>query len=116
MEGDEANNVSDSAERLREVVLDLDLAQKRERELREEATALLAGLTAITDATSPAEVFARLLEALRAPFDFDCAMVLRPGEPGVLVVEAATEPLFSDARFTVRKAFERALQGRVSTH
>src|SRR3954447_3548610 len=106
-----------SPERLREVVLDLELAKGRERELREEATTLLAGLQAITDATHPSEVFERLLEALRVPFGFDAAFVLRPRESeNVLIVEATTDPLFSPARLPLTKAFARTLRGRVSTH
>lgn len=113
---DEGNKRADSPERLREVVLDLELAKVRERELREEATALLTGLSAITDSTSGAEIFERLLDALRVPFGFDAAFVLRPDPEGVLVVDTATDPVFHGARFVAAKGFERALRGRVTTH
>lgn len=113
---DDEPKQAESRERLRELVLDLELAKARERELREEATALLAGLSAITDATSPEEVIERVLAALRVPFAFDAAFVLRPREAeGVLVVETATDPLFHGVRFPVAKVFERALRGRVTT-
>ncbi|MFT3768163.1 MAG: ATP-binding protein [Minicystis sp.] len=105
-----------TAERLREVVLELELAKEHEQQLRHEATALLEGLRALTEAKTPEEIFLRLLEALRAPLRFDAAFVLRPidAEASLLVV-VSTEPLFVGARFPQGKALKRALEGKVTT-
>lgn len=105
-----------TAERLREVVLELSVAREHERLLREEATALFEGLRALTEAKAPEEVFPRLLEGLRVPLQFDAAFVLTPaGEGDALVVTVTTEPLFAGARFTPQRALRRALEGRVVT-
>ena len=103
-------------ERLREVVLDLEIAKEHEQLLREEATALLEGLRALTEAKTPEAVFLQLLEALRAPLRFDAALVMRPidGEEA-LVVDVSTEPRFLGARFAQGKAMKRALGGKVTT-
>jgi serine phosphatase RsbU (regulator of sigma subunit) len=117
MSADESRptSASESAERLREVVQDLYLARETERELREEASALLRGLTAITEATTPAEVLEHLLATMRAPFGFAAAFVLRIAREGVLVVDITTDAAFAGATFTIGKTFERSLRGRVST-
>lgn len=106
-----------TAERLREVILELELAQEHERELREEATTLLDGLRALTDARTPEEVFRRLLEVLGAPLGFDMAMVLRPTpDLATLIVETGTDPRFFGLRIPVGRALRRALDGAVTNH
>ncbi|APR86213.1 PAS/PAC sensor signal transduction histidine kinase [Minicystis rosea] len=105
-----------TAERLREVVLDLEVAKEHEQQLREEASALLLGLRALTEAKTPEEVFLRLLEALRAPLRFDEAFVLRPIDAErALAVDVSTEPRFVGARFPQGRALTRALDGKVTT-
>jgi signal transduction histidine kinase len=106
-----------TAERLREVVLELEIAKEHERQLREEATALLEGLRALSEAQTPEALFLQLLEALRAPLRFDAAFVMRPrgGAEGELVVDVSTEPLFLGARFAQGKTLKRALDGKVTT-
>jgi serine phosphatase RsbU (regulator of sigma subunit) len=105
----------ESAERLREVVQDLYLARETERELREEASALLRGLTAISEASTPDDVITHLLASLQAPFGYGAAFLLRVGEGDALSVASATDPAFEAATFVVGKTFERTLRGRVST-
>lgn len=106
-----------TAERLREVVLDLEVAKEHEQLLRQEATALLDGLKALTEAKTPEEIFRRLLEALRGPLGFDAALVLRPIDAeDSLVVDVTTDPVFVGARFSLGKTFKRALGGKVTTH
>ena len=105
-----------TAERLREVVLDLEAAKEHEQLMRQEATALLEGLKALTEAKTPEDIFRRLLEALRGPLGFDAALVMRPIDADEsLLVEVSTEPIFLGARFPLGKAFRRALDGKVTT-
>lgn len=106
------------AERLRELLLDLEQAQRRERELRVQSEALLAGVRAITEATSPDELIAGIFRSLREPLGFDDAFVLRPArEAGVLRVAAATRGALVGAPWRIGKAFGRLLASvRVATH
>jgi HPt (histidine-containing phosphotransfer) domain-containing protein len=114
---EEKSGAEVSAERLREVVLDLEVAKAHEQQLRQEATALLDGLKALTEATTPEEMFRRLLEALRGPLGFDAALVTRQiDEEDALVVDVSTDPVLMGARFPLGKTFRRALGGRVTTH
>ena len=107
-----------SAERLRELLLDLEQAQRRERELRIQSDAILSGLRALSEAATPDELFARVLEALREPLAFDAALVLRqrPGSP-VLMCAGATDVRFIGRSWTAGRTFERIFSaGRVVVH
>jgi HPt (histidine-containing phosphotransfer) domain-containing protein/GAF domain-containing protein len=112
------HELNSSTERLREVLLDLEHAQRRERELRIQSEALLSGLQALSDATTPEELFSRILEALREPLSFEAAFVLRPSAtPQTLVCTAATETRFLGSSWILGKTFTRVLQaGRVVVH
>lgn len=111
------NDTTATAERLREIVVDLEVAREHERQLRQEATALLDGLKALTEAKTPEEVFLRLLEALRAPLGFDNALVMRPidGQEGFRV-DVSTDKRFHGLHFPLAKTLKRALGGTVTTH
>lgn len=104
-----------SAERLREVLLDLEQVQQRERKLHAESEALLSGVRALSEATTPEELFSRILEALREPLAFEAAFVLRPGAtPETLTCTAATKAQFLGSSWTIGKTFARAIHaGRV---
>lgn len=106
------------AERLRELLLDLEQAQRRERELRAQSEALLAGVRALTEATTPDELFNGILRTLREPLAFDDAFVLRPSrEPNVSRVAASTNAALIGLPWRVGRAFSRILQsGRVAVH
>lgn len=112
------SETSQSTERLRELLLDLEQSQRRERELLAQSEALLAGVRALTEASTPDELFGRILEALRQPLSFDDAFVLRKSrESGVLVATSATHPLLVGTSWSIGKAFARVLQGgRVVVH
>jgi len=106
------------AERLRELLLDLEQAERRERELRVQSEALLAGVRSLAEATTPEELFDGMLRSLREPLGFDDAFVLRPSrEPSVSRVAAATAPALVGRAWRIGKTFSRALQsGRVAVH
>ena len=112
------NESSQSAERLRELLLDLEQSQERERALRAQSEALLAGVKALTEASTPDDLFARVIEALREPLSFDDAFVLRSSlDPSTLVATAATSPMLLGSRWTIGKGFARILHaGRVVVH
>lgn len=100
-----------SPERLREILLDLQNAQQRERGQRVQFEGLLAGVRALAEAQNPDELFERMFAALRGPLEFEAAFVLRPsGDTTKLVAAAATEPALSDTVWTPGKAFERVLR------
>jgi two-component system chemotaxis sensor kinase CheA len=109
-----ATSGAGAVERLREVVLDLERAKETERALREEAGALLEGLKAIAEARSADELFARLLQAMRAPLSSDVALVLREVD-GALRVVASTDAERIGLEVVAGKTLARALGGRVTT-
>ncbi len=106
------------AERLRELLLDLEQAERRERELRVQSEALLAGVRALTEATTPDELFDGILRTLREPLGFDDAFVLRPSrESNVSRVAATTNPTLLGLPWRVGRAFSRVLDsGRAAVH
>lgn len=114
MASDVEQNPLENAERLREVVLDLEKAKEIEKQLREEATALLDGLRALTEAKNPHELQQRLFAALRTPLGFDCALVLHP-EGDRLCVQAATDEHWIGTSIPVGKTLTRVLGGRLVT-
>lgn len=106
-----------SPERLRELLIELEESQQRERELRVQSDALLAGVRALAEASSPAELFSRVLESLREVLAFEHAFVLRGPPGGELVVTSSTTPLFLGTRWELGKSFARILSaGRVAIH
>lgn len=106
-----------SAERLRELLIELEESQQRERELRAQSDALLAGVRALAEASSPAELFTRILESLRDALAFDDAFVLRGTSGSDLVVTSSTAPVFLGTRWELGKSFARILSaGRVAIH
>jgi len=107
-----------SAERLRELLLDLEQSQQRERELRAQSDALLAGVRAFTEASSPDDLFRRVLDVLKEPLAFEDAFVLRAGsDASMLVATTATNEALLGTRWTLGKTFTRILSaGRVVVH
>ena len=77
----------------------------------------LEGLRAIAEARSSAELFSRLLGALRSPLAADMAVVLSDpdGQGRTLAVVASTDPSFAGAEITPGRTLLRALGGRVTT-
>ena len=99
-------------EELREALLDLEEARKKEIQQRQISEVLLAGLQVLVESRNSEDSFHKIFEVLRNPLDFHAACVLASGPDGLL-----TPIAFSDARFekTVWKpagAFRRAMTGK----
>lgn len=102
----------DTTEELREALLDLEEAGKRERQQRQVSEALLAGLHAIVMARDPDGIFHGLLDVLREPLDFKAAFVLREKREGTLTVAVSSDPAFADTVWRPQAMFERVFAGR----
>ncbi|MDJ0811832.1 MAG: response regulator [Desulfobacterales bacterium] len=99
-------------EELREVLLDLDHARRRERLLRQESEGMLEGLRILTRSQNTRDVFARLMHVLKNLIAFDHAFVLRERKQGDLSVVAFTDRIFAQGRWQPGKLFRRVLAGR----
>ena len=99
-------------EELREVLLDLDHARRRERLLRQESEGMLEGLRILTRSKNTRDVFARLMHVLKNLIAFDHAFVLRERKQGDLSVVAFTDRIFAQGRWQPGKLFRRVLAGR----
>ena len=99
-------------EDLREVLLDLDLARKREKMQRKESEGLLEGLRILTRSKDTKDVFLRLLGILKKLIDFDHAFVLRERRPAQLAVVAFSDPLFEHSRWQPHEMFDRVFGGQ----
>ena len=64
------------SEKLQETLLDLLRTREREKQLREENTAILAGIAAMAGANNKRQVFNSLLSVLRKYIGFEHALVL----------------------------------------
>ncbi len=99
-------------EELREVLLDLDHARRRERLLREESEGMLEGLRILTRSKNTQDVFSRLMHVLKNLIAFDHAFVLRERKQGDLSVVAFTDRIFAQGRWKPGEMFQRVLAGR----
>ncbi len=99
-------------EELREVLLDLDHARRRERLLRKESEGMLEGLRILTRSKNTRDVFARLMHVLKNLIAFDHAFVLRERKQGDLSVVAFTDRIFAQGRWQPGEMFHRVLAGR----
>ena len=64
------------SEKLQETLLDLMRSQEREKQLREENAAILAGISAMAGANNKRQVFNSLLTVLHKYIGFEHALVL----------------------------------------
>jgi signal transduction histidine kinase len=100
-----------TSEELREALLNLEEARKREEHQRQIAEALLAGLHAMVLTTDPQEMFLKLFEVMRQPLDFQGAFVLVLDEQGTLKTVASSDPSFIGTVWEPRAMFNRVLGG-----
>lgn len=100
------------SEKLQETLLDLMRTQERERQLREENAAILAGISAMAGANTKRQVFNSLLSVLRKYIGFEHALVLtREDETTSLKELVTTCPHFESTIWPVESTFIRALNG-----
>ncbi len=98
-------------EELREALLNLEEARKREENQRQIAETLLAGLHAMVLTTGPREMFLELFEVMRKPLDFQAAFVLVLEGQGTLKTVASTDPGFNGTVWEPHAMFKRVLEG-----
>jgi len=102
----------DKTELLREALIDLERANMRERELRQESEGLLEGLRILTLGGSGREKFSQLLAKLQTTFEFEDAFVIERRGDGALVPFVWTSELFADTVWHAHSFFERVLHGQ----
>ena len=100
------------SEKLQETLLDLLRSQEREKQLREENTAILAGISAMAGANNKRQVFNSLLSVLRKYIGFEHALVLtREDETTPLQELVTTCQLFESSTWPVSQTFIRSMNG-----
>ena len=114
VESDGLNTVSkEEAERFREIILDLEVAKKKEIEQRIFSESLVNGLKSLTSSDSTSSIFLNLLESLKDVLSFDTAMVLKKDPFGVLYdTMITTDPIFDEAIWKEGKVFKRLMKGK----
>ncbi len=83
----------DISEQLREALLDLERANRREHELRMETETLLAGLNVLIDYHDRTKMFEEMLELLRKLINFEDALILTCDGTSLNTVASTSEHL-----------------------
>ena len=100
------------SEKLQETLLDLLRSQEREKQLRDENAAILAGMSAMAGANSKRQVFNGLLSVLRKYIGFEHALVLtREDENAPLQELVTTCRFFESSTWPVGNTFVRSMNG-----
>ncbi|MGR5128018.1 ATP-binding protein [Photobacterium swingsii] len=100
------------SEKLQETLLDLLRSNERERQLRDENAAILAGISAMAGANNKRQVFNSLLSVLRKYIGFENAIVLtREDESSPLLELVSTCPVFQSSVWDVSSTFIRCMNG-----
>lgn len=100
-----------STTELLDALLNLDKARNREKQLREEADALLQGMEIIISSESTREAFKQVLEVLRELIKFDDAFVLKEQAKGSLSTVASTSPKFENLVWLPGAMLKHVLSG-----
>jgi signal transduction histidine kinase/ActR/RegA family two-component response regulator len=98
-------------EELREALLNLEEARKREAQQRQIAEALLAGLRVLVATADHRNIFPNLFIVLRSHMDFQAAFVLTAGAEGSFSPTATSHPVFEKTIWTPGALFRRTLAG-----
>ena len=101
-----------TSEELREALLNLEEARKREAQQRQMAEALLAGLRVLVMTEDPHELFLELFEVMRDPLDFEAAFVLQENEAGTLSPMTSSDPVFMGTLWQPGSMFRRVMGGQ----
>ena len=100
-------------ERFREIILDLEVAKKKEIEQRIFSESLVNGLKSLTSSDSTSSIFLNLLTSLKDVLSFYTAMVLKKDSFGVLYnTIITTDPIFDEAIWKEGKVFKRLMKGK----
>lgn len=98
-------------EQLREALVDLERSRNRERDLRIESEALLAGLSVLALSEDTDSMFAQLFEVLRSVFQFESAAILTMKGDHLMHPIASTCPVNQDVLWEVGDFTRRVLAG-----
>lgn len=100
------------SEKLQETLLDLMRSREREKQLRDENTAILSGIAAMAGANNKRQVFNSLLSVLRKYIGFEHALVLtREDETTPLQELVTTCRFFESSIWPVGDTFTRSMNG-----
>ncbi|WP_078120943.1 sensor histidine kinase [Thiosocius teredinicola] len=102
---------SDSAELLREALIDLERLRDREARLRQTNEMLLQGLHSLSFAETPKAMFDELSTLMRESMGCRDVFVLRIAEDGVIDVPFASNALFENSRWYHGNLFDRVVSG-----
>lgn len=100
-----------TSEELREALLNLEEARKREEHQRQMAEVLLEGLHAIVLTSNPQELFQKLFEVMRPALNFQAAFVLVSVEENRFKPAASSDPLYISTVWQSHAMFKRVLDG-----
>ncbi len=103
-----------ASEELREALLNLEEARKRESRQRKTAEALLEGLRVLVMTKDLEELFPKLFAIMREPLDFEAALVLWVKSDGTLAPMASSDSRFLEVKWEVHRLFQRAIDGQLS--
>ena len=99
-------------ERFREIILDLEVAKKKEIEQRIFSESLVNGLKILTSADSANSIFLNLLTSLKDVLSFDTGMILKKDRGGLYKTIITTDPKFKDTVWKEGKVFTRLMKGK----
>ena len=106
-------------ERLKEIVIDLEMSKDREKELRILSDSLYEGVKALTSSNDSDAIFRNLITSLESAFQFDFALVATKrfsddlsSEDLYLDCSYATDDRFNALSWQVKKTFARILKGK----
>ena len=99
-------------EQLRENLLNLERARKREYQLRIETEAMLKGLHAIANAKDTNQMFSGLVEALRTVLEFNDVFILQSSSAEKLTPIASTSKELMSTEWQAKSLFKRVLSGQ----
>lgn len=102
----------EQTERLREALIDLELARTHERTLREESDALLGGVTSLSHARTLDGIFEKLLRLLYPLLSFEAAMLLMRAGAAPFRVVLTTDPAFEGLVWPSASLFRRVSAGK----
>lgn len=101
----------DVSEELREALLNLEEARKREAQLRGMAETLLEGLRVLVFTQDPQELFSRLFDVMGKALDFEAAFVLTMEDDGLLKPQITSDALFIETQWKPQDMFRRVMKG-----
>lgn len=99
------------SEELREALLNLEEARRRENRQRIMAETLLEGLRVLVTTTDLRNLFPRLFPIMREPLGFEEALVLSVAPDNSLSLVASSTPLFAEVEWRTSGIFRRAMEG-----